>query len=401
MASREVAAPEMASGALQPGDTIFGRYRIDSVLGVGSISIVYKAQDQQERRTVIIKQLRDEHFQDASARARFLFGSRTVDRFDSSGVVQMYDALSSDDAAYLVLEHMPGGSLAALLKEKRTLPFEQAVAIALQIASTLKEPHAFGIVHRAINTGNILFDATGAAKLGGFGMVDVPSSAFSPDFSLPPTEHSPESLQNLVYLAPEQLLRKKVDGRCDVYALSAVLHRMLTGEPPLDLRDARDVQEAQHIILAQQPQAPSVHNAEVPAWLDSVVLRALQKYPRFRFDSIDEMHDALQAQQLVSLPQSIEKAEAEEEALHRGSAALVENQKRWKHRRDVLFDVFKGAAFGACGGFVLGILTYGVRVVLVGLPQVMREGAFGALMLTIVVAAAVGAVIGWLAQSNE
>jgi serine/threonine protein kinase len=232
-------------------------------------------------------------------------------------------------------------------------------------------------------------------------MADVPSSAFSPEFSLPFEEHSPESLQNLVYLAPEQLLRKKVDGHGDIYALGAVLYRMLTGAPPLNLHDVHDVQEAQHIILSQQPDAPGRHNEEVPFWLDSVVLRALQKYPRFRFESIEEMHAALEAQQPVALPQAAGESEAEHEALHRGSLAHVENQKRWKHRRDVLFDVFKGAAFGACGGFVLGILIYGVRVALVGWSQVLREGALAALMLTIVVAAAVGAVIGWLAQSND
>jgi hypothetical protein len=176
---------------------------------------------------------------------------------------------------------------------------------------------------------------------------------------------------------------------------------MLTGRAPLDLHDARDVQEAQHIILAEPPQAPGKHNAEIPPWLDSVVLCALQKYPRFRFDSIDEMRAALEAQEFVALPQAAAESEAEDDALHRGLAATAKSQKRWQHRREVLFDVFKGAVLGAASGLVLGILTYGVRVALVGLPQVLREGAPAALMLTVVVAAGVGAVIGWLAQSSE
>jgi serine/threonine-protein kinase len=208
-----------SSGALQPGATIFERYRIEGFIGGGSVSTVYKAQDLQERRTVVIKQLLDEHFKDASARARFLFGSRTADRFAPSNAVQVYDALSSDDAAYLVLEFMPGGSLAALLKEKRVLPIAQALSIALRIASTLREPHEFGIVHRAIKPSNILFDASGVARLAGFGMVDVPSSAFSPEFSLPPSLMTQNICKTWFNLAPEQLLRKKVDGRCDVYAL--------------------------------------------------------------------------------------------------------------------------------------------------------------------------------------
>jgi serine/threonine protein kinase len=292
---------------------------------------------------------------------------------------------------------MPGGSLADRIPDGRPLKVNDALVYAEQIAHILEEAHAGGLLHRALNPSAIFFDENRQLKIGEFGAADVPQSAFDPIFMRPlETRNQRHSLS---YLAPEQIIRKKEEQQCDVYALAAILYHLITGRPCLDFTAAETPDDLQSIVLTQMPLAPSQLNPRVPPWLDTVVLKALQKYPRFRFATIEELRLALEAKDFVVFaPINID---IEEDEHYLKAQEKVHREEKRDRLRSIWHDIFRGAIMGFVGGLLLCLVSYSVRTALIGWTQVMKEGIVAACISATLLSTLIGACIGWVAHCAD
>jgi serine/threonine-protein kinase len=264
-----------------------GRYRLIRELARGGLAALWEAEDGVLGRRVAVKVLHPHLAGDEEFRERFRQEAIGVARLSHPAVVSIYDTGRDGSVSYLVTELVEGQTLAAALAERAPLPVDEAADLALQLAEGLAEAHARGIVHRAIQPGNVLVTDDGRAKLTDFGMArGAPSMRADEDR----TEVG--ALDAARYLAPEQVTGQPPDARTDVYALGLVLYEMLTGRSPF--HGDGDVATAT-ARLDQPPRPPSQFRAEVARSLETLVLRALARDPAERFADAGELRDGLLA----------------------------------------------------------------------------------------------------------
>ena len=281
---------------LNPNDTLLnGQYRILRLLGRGGFGFVYQAQDTLLRDEVAIKELIPALVGDDATLKRFLAEARATMRLAHDHIVRTHNVFQEGGNYYIVMECMSGGSLEDRLREKGSLPVDEAVRIATEVCDGLGYAHQRGIVHCDLKPANILFASSGSAKVADFGIAHVSEQMLSRSWMTP----AGFVAGTLPYMSPEQADGVREDPRVDVYALGAVLYRMLTGRTYLDF-DQRETPGAQADnvlrIRNAKPDPPSAHNRRIPAWLDGVVLKALSKRPEERYGSAAEMQTTLQMQ---------------------------------------------------------------------------------------------------------
>jgi uncharacterized protein YraI len=279
--------------SLQPGDILFnGRYRIQRQLGSGGFGSVYLAQDTLLREEVAIKELAPGLDGDQAALSRFLAEAKATMRLRHERIVGTHNVFSETGHYYIVMEYLAGDSLEARLKAGGPLPVEDAVHIAGDVAEGLAYAHQRGVVHCDLKPANILFTAEGHAKVADFGIAHIPAESLTRTWATP----AGFAAGTVPYMSPEQADGVRDDPRVDVYALGAVLYRMLTGRPYLDF-DTRETPAAQARnvgrIQTEAPVPPSTYNRHVAAWLDAVVLKALAKQPAERYSSAAALGEAL------------------------------------------------------------------------------------------------------------
>jgi serine/threonine protein kinase len=279
--------------ALGSGDTLFnGHYRILHHLGRGGFGFVYLAQDTLLDEPVAIKELIPALVGDETMLKRFLAEAKATMRLTHKLIVRTYNVFHEGSNYYIVMEYMPGGSLEERLREQGALPVEEAIRIAAEVCEGLACAHEEGVVHCDLKPANILFAADGTAKVADFGIAHVSGEMLSRSWMTP----AGFVAGTLPYMSPEQADGVRDDPRLDLYALGAVLYRMLTGRVYLEF-DHRETPRAQmenvQRIYSQQPATPSAHNPRIPAWLDETILRALAKRPEARFAGAVEMRAAL------------------------------------------------------------------------------------------------------------
>ncbi len=266
-----------------------GRYRILRVLGRGSMGRVYLAHDPNTDRRVALKVVLEagERPEEAieEARRRFLVEARAAGRLADPGVVPVYDADvdPASGAAYLAMEWVDGPSLAAVLRERGVLPWREAAGIAAAAARALAHAHERGIVHRDVKPANVLIDAAGRVRVTDFGIAKIGDETHTLSGAVVGTPN---------YISPEQLRGEPIDGRADLFALGALLYRMVTGEAPFH---ADDVASTTFRVAHVEPRPPSALCGDLPASLEEVILRALAKRPEDRFADGIEMAAALEA----------------------------------------------------------------------------------------------------------
>ncbi|MEJ2208621.1 MAG: serine/threonine-protein kinase, partial [Anaerolineae bacterium] len=290
--------------ALNPGDTLLnGQYEILRTLGRGGFGHVYLANDRLLGEQVAIKELIPDVGGDETVLKRFLAEARATIRLTHEHIVRTYNVFTQPSPGgearyYIVMEYMPGGSLADRLRQAGALAPAEAARITAQVCEGLGYAHERGVVHCDLKPGNILF-ASDALKGG-------EATAKVADFGI---AHFSERLVDrtwhttlgfvagtLPYMSPEQVEGVRDDARIDVYALGAVLYRMLAGRSYLEF-DQRTTPAAQVDNVArlrsESPLPPSRYNPRVPPWLDAAVLKALAKDVNDRFASAQEMRRAV------------------------------------------------------------------------------------------------------------
>jgi serine/threonine protein kinase len=279
--------------ARNPGDTLLnGQYRIVRLLGQGGFGYVYQAHDALLGEQVALKELIPALVGNEVVFKRFLAEAKATMRLAHDHIVRTHNVFHESDNYYIAMECMAAGSLEDRLKASGALPVGEALAIAAAIAEALSYAHRRGVVHNDLKPANILFAADGTAKVADFGIAHISGETATRTWQTP----AGFVAGTLPYMSPEQAEGVRDDPRIDLYALGAVLYRMLTGRLYLDF-DQRDTPgaTADNVlrIRRRQPRPPSAYNRRLPAWLDSVVLKALAKEPERRYASAADLRAAL------------------------------------------------------------------------------------------------------------
>jgi tetratricopeptide (TPR) repeat protein len=264
-------------------------YRVVMKLGQGASGLVYLAEDLVLGRAVVLKRLPP----DASEadRARALVEARTIAALNHPNICTLYEYEEADDEQFLVLEVLEGQTLEGLIAQG-PLPLEQLLDLGVQIADALDAAHTHGIVHRDIKPPNVFVTFRGQAKILDFGIATLSSPGGASRYTAGASRIGSGALYGtLHYIAPEQIRGEIVDGRADLFSLGALLYEMTTGARAFDGADPPDVAAA---ILGGAVVPMRALRAGVPAELERIVGRALEKHPDLRCQSAADLRADLQ-----------------------------------------------------------------------------------------------------------
>lgn len=271
-------------------DTILdGRFVIEEVLGSGGMSIIYKARQLRVNRHVAIKTLRIQTEAKPIYKERFQREINSLCSLNHPNVVTVYDCIvGPDDQPYVVMDYLRGRSLEALIKSEGPLVVGRFASIAMQICSALDHAHKNGVVHRDLKPGNIVLidDETDFVKVVDFGLAKL--SVDNRNLT-----QSGELWGSPPYMSPEQCMGESGDERSDIYSLGAVMYEMIVGKDPFS--DAHSVFDfiQRHIHASPPPFFQANPNVNVSIELESVIFKALEKSPLDRFQTAQELQDAI------------------------------------------------------------------------------------------------------------
>jgi eukaryotic-like serine/threonine-protein kinase len=266
------------------GRLISGRYRLIAPVGDGGMATIWRAIDEQLDREVAVKLLRPQFSADPGFTARFKQEARSAGGLSHPNIVSVYDygTDGADGDQYIVMELIEGRDLSAILGDRGSLSTDDAVRVAISVASALEAAHRKGIVHRDVKPGNILITDAGDVKVTDFGIARAVSEA-----SMTVTG---TTLGSVHYFSPEQARGDEVTGASDVYALAIVLFEMLTGRRPFEGDSAAAVALKR---LNEDPPRPSAIGHPIPAGLESIIMRGLAREPGDRFPDAGAFAEAL------------------------------------------------------------------------------------------------------------
>ena len=265
-----------------------GRYDLIRVLGKGAMGLVYEARDPNLNRRVAIKTIRVEDLSDEEAtdyEIRFRTEAHSAARLHHPHIVSVFDSDREIEIAYLVMEFVDGDDLKQHLDRGEVYTLAQTLGLMGDLLSALDYAHRQGVVHRDIKPANLLLEPSGRLKLTDFGVARIQDSADA-------TRTQGTMVGTLKYMSPEQVQGGPIDARSDLFAAGVVLYQLLTSKRPFD--GATDFDIIQNII-GHTPTLPSTITHGLPAELDAVVMRALEKRRENRYASAQEFHSALVA----------------------------------------------------------------------------------------------------------
>ncbi len=262
-----------------------GRYEIVSELGRGAMGVVYKAKDPLIDRMVAIKTINLQSLPPDKKKeyeARFYQEAKAAGRLSHPNIITIYDLGENEGIAYIAMELLEGKELQHLVDDGKRLSVEDAVNIAVQVASGLAYAHEHGIVHRDIKPSNIMVLQGKRIKIADFGIARMESSLLSTKTGL--------LMGSPLYMSPEQIKNERVDLRSDIFSLGILLYQMVTGILPFRGDNAHTVMFQ---IVQEEPPKPSSVNPNVPQVLDAIIAKCLAKRPEDRYQDANELGRAL------------------------------------------------------------------------------------------------------------
>jgi eukaryotic-like serine/threonine-protein kinase len=278
-----------------PAGHRLGGYEILGLIGSGGMGEVYRARDARLQRDVAIKIIPASLATDPIALGRFETEARAVASLSHPNIIAIHDFGREGETAFAVMELLDGRSLRDVLSDG-VLPMRKAIDYGSQIAAGLAAAHARGVVHRDLKPENVFITRDGRAKILDFGLAKPTASiaaAGSGTFAATYTPTSPGTVLGTVgYMSPEQVRGESVDHRSDIFSLGAMLYELFAGRRAFAATTAVETMNA---ILKEEPPDLTVSNQSLPATLDRIVRRALEKDPGNRFQSARDLGFALEA----------------------------------------------------------------------------------------------------------
>ncbi|HUL80517.1 MAG TPA: HEAT repeat domain-containing protein [Gammaproteobacteria bacterium] len=277
-------APSFDLNALNPGDMIEGRYKFIQKIGKGAFGTVVLVEDTVVEERLILKFLNANVASDEEMLKRFVHELRYSRRITHKNVIRIYDFLYVGGSYAISMEYFPSHTLGAEIANEKPMKPKKVVAYACDICVGMSVAHQQGIIHRDLKPANILIDDTGLLKIVDFG---VAAAAKSGDTQLTKTGYVIGSPK---YMAPEQILGKKVDERADIYSLGVIMYEMLAGSPPYSRGDHMSVMY-QHVQGKAQPL--NEVNTSISRELSDIVGKTMQVDKAKRHNSMEELRAAL------------------------------------------------------------------------------------------------------------
>lgn len=255
-----------------------GRYTILETVGVGGMSVVYKAVDSLENRFVAIKVLKPEFLTDERSRRRFLNESRAIAMLSHANIVDVYDVNFEDNNQYIVMEYIEGRTLKEYMDFTGALPIGEVFGYIKQTLRALRHAHERGIVHRDIKPQNIMLLDDGTIKVMDFGIAHV--SNFE---TITMTD---TAIGSVHYISPEQAKGLPVDDKSDIYSTGVMLYEMMTGVLPFTGETPVSVALKQ---VQTEPKKPREVNPDISRGMEQIILKAMKKDPAQRYQHAKEM----------------------------------------------------------------------------------------------------------------
>ena len=272
--------------AMRRGDLFASRYELLATLGKGGMGVVYLARDQQLDEEVALKVLRPDVLKDdPTILDRFKKETKLARRITHRNVLRTHDFGETGGTAYISMEYLEGVTLKDLISSKGALPIGVGLRIAKQMCQGLEAAHAQGVVHRDIKPQNMLIlPETGDLKIMDFGIASVSDMKAGAGASGLTTAGTVMGTPD--YIPPEQAQGSPADYRSDIYSLSVVLFEVFTGRLPFT---ADTIMKVVLAHIRNPPPPPRTINDHIPAALEAVILRGLQKEPSARYQSVEEL----------------------------------------------------------------------------------------------------------------
>ncbi|MFI4909019.1 MAG: serine/threonine protein kinase, partial [Steroidobacterales bacterium] len=276
--------PRLDIQTLKPGDILEGRYKYIDRIGRGAFGTVLLMEDTVVDERLILKFLNPNVSGDEEVMKRFVHELRYSRKITHENVIRIYDFLFIQGNYAISMEYFPSHTLGSEIVGDKPIELKRALQFGIDMCTGMTVAHQQGIVHRDLKPANVLINQEGLLKIVDFG---VAAAQREGDTQLTKTGYVIGSPK---YMAPEQILGKKVDQRADIYAIGVMLYEMLTGVPPYSRGDHMSVMY-QHVQGKARP--PQEINPALPAGLSELITKAMAVDKTKRFQSMDELRGAL------------------------------------------------------------------------------------------------------------
>jgi tetratricopeptide (TPR) repeat protein len=267
--------------------TMFGRYRIESLLGEGGMGAVYRAFDTELDRTVALKLVRPELAVNPQTMKRFKQELLLASRISHKNILRIHDLGDAGGIKFITMAFVEGQDLAHLIDRTGPMPMQQALAFTRQLCAALEAAHAEGVVHRDLKPQNILVDGSDSIYVSDFGL------AKSLEAEISMGTRTGQILGTPRYMSPEQVEAKDVDHRSDLYSAGLIIYEMFTAALPFRGESAMQLMYQR---VSEQPRDPRRARPDLPDYIANIILKCLEKDPAKRYQSAREILNDLDAQ---------------------------------------------------------------------------------------------------------
>ncbi len=275
---------------LTPGEILDERYRIDSKISRSGMATIYKAFDLKEDHSIALKIPHMQYESDVGFFSRFEREAEIGHILNHPNILKFYQPDAKQSRPYIVMELLEGRTLAQVLGEVKPFPIDDALQVAAKIADAVAHMHAKGVVHRDLKPQNIMICKDGSLRIMDFGIARASEMRRLTFVGFTPAMGTPD------YMAPEQVKGRRGDARTDIYSLGAMLYEMVTGKLPFEADNPFMVMNAR---VTGDPKAPRKVNPAVPPEVEELILHAMDRDPRKRFQTALEMKAQLEDTSLI------------------------------------------------------------------------------------------------------